>query len=239
MTNDFPADVLICGAGAAGLTLAIELARRGVSFRLIEKMEVPFPGSRGKEIQPRTQEIFEDFGILDRIVAAGGIYPPLRVYHDDGSYSETKPIEYINPTPAEPYHIPLMIPQFLTETILRERLAEMGHKVEFGLELSRFEQSTDGVVARVGSANSEESLQARFLVSADGGRSFVRGALGINFPGKTLGARGSGRCDADRIKSRCLASVQSRRHRENGTCLPASRNRSFPNPGTYFVGGRL
>jgi 2-polyprenyl-6-methoxyphenol hydroxylase-like FAD-dependent oxidoreductase len=35
-------DVLICGAGAAGLTLAIELARRGVSFRLVEKMEGPF-----------------------------------------------------------------------------------------------------------------------------------------------------------------------------------------------------
>lgn len=37
MTEKFAADVLICGAGAAGLTLAIELARRGVSFRLIEK----------------------------------------------------------------------------------------------------------------------------------------------------------------------------------------------------------
>jgi len=71
MTKEFAAQVLICGAGAAGLTLAVDLARRGVSFRLIEKMDGPFRGSRGKGIQPRTQEIFEDLGIIDRIVAAG------------------------------------------------------------------------------------------------------------------------------------------------------------------------
>jgi 2-polyprenyl-6-methoxyphenol hydroxylase-like FAD-dependent oxidoreductase len=76
MTDDFAADVLICGAGAAGLTLAIDLARRGVSFRLIDKTNDPFRGSRGKGIQPRTQEIFEDLGIIDRIVAVGGLYPP-------------------------------------------------------------------------------------------------------------------------------------------------------------------
>lgn len=88
MTNDFDADVLICGAGAAGLTLAIELARRGISFRLVEKASEPFPGSRGKGIQPRTQEVFEDLGILDKVVAAGGVYPTLRDDHGDGSFTE-------------------------------------------------------------------------------------------------------------------------------------------------------
>ena len=62
MTENDPIDVLICGAGAAGLTLALDLARRGVSFRLIEKLDDPFRGSRGKGIQPRTQEVFEDLG---------------------------------------------------------------------------------------------------------------------------------------------------------------------------------
>lgn len=62
MTRYTTTDVLICGAGVTGLTLAIELARHGVSFRLIEKRTTPFIGSRGKGIQPRTQEIFEDLG---------------------------------------------------------------------------------------------------------------------------------------------------------------------------------
>lgn len=55
MTTYTTTDVLICGAGVTGLTLAIELARHGVSFRLIEKRATPFTGSRGKGIQPRTQ----------------------------------------------------------------------------------------------------------------------------------------------------------------------------------------
>lgn len=86
MTRYTTTDVLICGAGVTGLTLAIELARHGVSFRLIEKRTTPFIGSRGKGIQPRTQEIFEDLGILNKVVAAGGLYPRLRTYRHDGSY---------------------------------------------------------------------------------------------------------------------------------------------------------
>src|SRR5689334_15588427 len=143
MTNDFAADVLICGAGAAGLTLAIELARRGVSFRLIDRMDGPFAGSRGKGIQPRTQEIFEDLGILDRIVAVGGLYPPQREYREDGSTSDSLVIEHVEPTATEPYHIPLMVPQFLTERVMRERLLELGHQVEFGCELIALEQGED------------------------------------------------------------------------------------------------
>ncbi|NTJ65528.1 FAD-dependent oxidoreductase [Agrobacterium rhizogenes] len=189
MTEQFAADVLICGAGAAGLALAIDLARRGISFRLIEKMDEPFHGSRGKGIQPRTQEIFEDLGILDRIVATGGLYPPERRYRDDGSFTESDITEHRDPTPAEPYHLPLMIPQFLTEKVMRERLLELGHRPQFGCELVGFEQDPGGVTARLKGRAGEETLRVRWLVGADGGRSFVRHALGIDFPGKTLGVR--------------------------------------------------
>lgn len=181
--------VLICGAGAAGLTLAIDLARRGVPFRLIEKMDQPFSGSRGKGIQPRTQEVFEDLGIIDRVVAAGGTYPRLREYQADGSYAERDVAERDDPTPAEPYHIALMIPQFLTERLMRERLAEFGHRVEFGCELVGFEQGEDGVTARLVGPAGEEVVHSRYLIGADGGHSFVRGALDVDFPGKTLGVR--------------------------------------------------
>lgn len=189
MTKQFTADVLISGAGAAGLTLAIDLARRGVSFRLIEKKDGPFHGSRGKGIQPRTQEIFEDLGILDRIVAAGGPYPPQREYRDDGSFIESEVVEHIDPTPTEPYHMALMIPQFQTEGVMRERLRELVQQVEFGCELTGFEQDQDGVTARLAGKKGEETIRVRYLVGADGGRSFVRHVLDIGFPGKTLGVR--------------------------------------------------
>ena len=115
MSDHFSSQVLICGAGAAGLTLAIDLARRDVAFRLIEKLDDPFRGSRGKGIQPRTQEVFEDLGIIDRVVAVGGTYPVQREYRDDGSHADSDVVELGDPTPAEPYHIPLLVPQFLTE----------------------------------------------------------------------------------------------------------------------------
>ena len=182
-------DVLICGAGAAGLTLAIDLARRGVSFRIVDQLERPFGGSRGKGIQPRTQEMFEDLGIIDRIMAAGGVYPPMREYSEDGSYVEKNMLEAPEPSPDVPYFIALMIPQFVTESVMRERLAELGHHVEFDSTLIDFEHGDGGVSARLRSPHGEEPIHARYLIGADGGRSSIRSALGIDFPGKTLGVR--------------------------------------------------
>ena len=95
-TEDFT-DVLICGAGPTGLTLAIDLARRGIRFRLIDQLDAPFNGSRGKGIQPRTLEVFEDLGVVDRIIALGGPYPRLRAYRDDGTFAVTDVAENVHP----------------------------------------------------------------------------------------------------------------------------------------------
>jgi 2-polyprenyl-6-methoxyphenol hydroxylase-like FAD-dependent oxidoreductase len=184
-----PMEVLICGAGAAGLTLAIDLARRGVSFRLIDRLAVPFPGSRGKGIQPRTQEVFEDLGVVDRIAAVGGYYPPQRTYRADGSHDEAQSFVIEPPTAAEPYRTPLLVPQFRTEAVMRERLVEFGHGPEYGRELKAFEQDADGVTARVCGPDGSETIRCRYLVGGDGGRSLIRQALQLGFPGKTLGVR--------------------------------------------------
>lgn len=189
MTVGYDVDVLICGAGASGLTMALELARRGISFQLIEKLHDPFRGSRGKGIQPRTQEILEDLGILDKVVAVGGVYPKQREYRDDGSFVDSEVVEDVGRSHSEPYHIPLMVPQFLTERIMRDRLAELGKYPEFGRELLAFDEAKGVVTARIAGTNDESTVRARYLVGADGGRSFVRQALGIGFPGKTLGVR--------------------------------------------------
>jgi len=181
-------DVIICGSGPAGLTLAIDLARRDVDFLLIDKAAHPFIGSRGKGIQPRSQEVFEDLGVLDRIVAAGGEFPLQRTYTDAGPVDKAV-VDLPGPTPAEPYQIPLMVPQFLTERVLRDRLAELGHAPIYAHELVGIEQDADSVTARIETPSGHRIVQARYLVGADGGSSFVRRAMGIDFPGKTLGVR--------------------------------------------------
>lgn len=189
MQSNFAVDVLICGAGAAGLTLAIDLARRGISFRLIEKRVVPFPGSRGKAIQPRTIEVFEDLGIVDRVWACGGPYPPQREYLLDGSFTQSDVMEHGEVTPAEPYPAPIMVAQFLTEGVMCDRLAELGAAVEFGCALAGFDQDDDGITVRLIDGSGEHGLRVRYMVGADGGRSFVRQRLGVEFPGKALGVR--------------------------------------------------
>jgi 2-polyprenyl-6-methoxyphenol hydroxylase-like FAD-dependent oxidoreductase len=189
MCQDYSTDVLICGAGAAGLTLAIDLARRGVAFRLIDKIDAPFQGARGKAIQPRSQEVFEDLGIVDRVVAAGGPYPPQRVYRDDGSYQEAPIMEHRDPTPDQPYAIAIMVPQFLTEAAMRERLVELGQRPQYGTELEGFVQDADGVSASIRSPEGVTSFRVRYLVGADGGGSLVRRGLDIGFPGRSLEIR--------------------------------------------------
>jgi 2-polyprenyl-6-methoxyphenol hydroxylase-like FAD-dependent oxidoreductase len=89
----------------------------------------------------------------------------------------------------EPYSTPLMVAQFRTEGVMRERLAELGHAPPFGCALVGVKQDVDGVIARIAETGGEVVLRARYLVGCDGGRSFVRHALDIGFPGETLGVR--------------------------------------------------
>lgn len=183
-------DVLIVGAGAAGLTLAVELARRGVDFRLVDKAEGPFEGSRGKGIQPRSQEVFEAMGVLHHLLALGAApYPVIRTYDAEGGHSDQPLDEARAPTIAEPFAGPLMLPQMLTERALRTRLAELGAAPRYGCALIDFMDEGELVTARLQTPEGLQSVRARWLIGADGGRSTVRRALGIDFPGQTLPIR--------------------------------------------------
>src|SRR5271154_4742261 len=75
MINEAQTKVLIVGAGPTGLTLACDLARRGIPFRLGDAAPAPFQGSRAKGLQPRTLEVFEDLGILELVLQCGSNYP--------------------------------------------------------------------------------------------------------------------------------------------------------------------
>jgi 2-polyprenyl-6-methoxyphenol hydroxylase-like FAD-dependent oxidoreductase len=169
--------VLIVGAGPTGLTLACDLARRDV--RIIEKEQSR--GSRGKGLQPRTLEIFDDLGVIDAVTAIATPYPPLRSYADGKVVWEGRMHEPKAPTSDVPYPNVLMLPQWRTEEILRARLADLGGRVEEG-ELLDFAQDDDGVTAELAGG---ARIRAAYLVGADGGRSLVRKRLGIGFAGET------------------------------------------------------
>jgi 2-polyprenyl-6-methoxyphenol hydroxylase-like FAD-dependent oxidoreductase len=175
--------VLIVGAGPTGLTLALDLLRRKIHCRLIEASETPFAGSRGKGIQPRTLEIFDDLGIIEPILATGGLYPRLRIHLGPlsirgGSLGSSKP-----PTVSTPYPNLWMVPQSCTEAFLRERLDALGCRVEFDTAIVNFRQDQDGVDATLSTG---ETVRVDFLIGCDGGHSTVRRALGLKLEGETI-----------------------------------------------------
>ncbi|MGW1612709.1 FAD-dependent oxidoreductase [Streptomyces sp. NPDC002285] len=176
-------DVLIVGAGPTGLALGIDLARRGVDALVVERAERLFPGSRGKGIQPRTMEVFDDLGVLDAIRAVGGGYPVGMIWQEGRRIGEHQMFDAAEVTEDSPYNEPWMVPQWRTQEILFARLAELGAEVAFDREVVGIAQDEDGVTALF---TSGESVRARYVVAADGGRSAVRRALGIGMTGETV-----------------------------------------------------
>ncbi|WP_328480088.1 FAD-dependent monooxygenase [Streptomyces sp. NBC_00377] len=177
-------DVLIVGAGPTGLALGIDLARRGVRALVAERGEGLTPGSRGKGLQPRTLEVYEDLGVLDRILAAGGPYPVGLIWTDGkeaGEHTMFDPAE--DGEEGSRFTVPWMIPQWRNQEILLARLTELGGTVAFGREVVRLDQDGDGVTAHFASGG---PVRARYAVAADGGRSAVRRALGIAMAGETV-----------------------------------------------------
>src|ERR1700761_3166642 len=177
-------DVLIVGAGPTGLTLACELARRGVAHRLVDLAPQPFAGSRAKGTQPRTLEVFDHLGIADEVAAAGLAELPYRQYAEGGHRDVPRP--GLGARPDVPWPSPLIIPQWRVEQALRGRLESLGGRVEYATLLTAAAQGADGVRATLASGGRETVVDVPWLLGCDGGRSTVRHAMAVRFIGETL-----------------------------------------------------
>jgi 2-polyprenyl-6-methoxyphenol hydroxylase-like FAD-dependent oxidoreductase len=183
--NSGDVDVLIVGAGPTGLTLACDLARREVNFRLVDKASSYFNGSRGKGLQPRTLEVMDDLGVVDRIVSLGEFHIPFRGYDGTTLIGEKDPHQERHATSSTPYASPLILPQWRVEETLRGLLERRGGVVELSTALTSLEQDEGGVRATLQTNRGDEEIRCRYLVAADGGRSFVRKSLAVPFEGET------------------------------------------------------
>jgi len=184
MTDTQITDVLVVGAGPVGLTLAIDLARRGITCRIIEQAPTYQIGTRGRGISLRSQEVFEDLGVLEALSHYDESIGPGRIYDHDKLVNESNPASLFPPVPP-PYRPIFMLNQQHTEAVLRERLASYGLNVELNCQLVGFIQDAERVVAKVAHAGQSEEIQARYLVGCDGGHSTVRKCAGISFLGET------------------------------------------------------
>ena len=178
-------DVLIVGAGPTGLTLVCELLVRGVSCRIIDKAASPATTSRALGLQPRTLELFDAMGIVDRVLATGGPVIDANLYAGDRLLLTLSTAGLRNL--ATPYPRLWITPQASVERPLIERLLELGGPVERSRELVGFRQMGSRVIATVRHGDSEEAeeIHASWLIGCDGAHSRVRKALGVSFEGST------------------------------------------------------
>jgi len=116
-------DVVVVGAGPTGLTLACDLARRGVAVRIVDRAQEFAGGSRGKGLSPRSLEVLDDLAVIDRVLASGITHLPHRKYQGAEVIAEVDPEAGLVRTPDIPYPTGLMIPQWRVEQILRDSLS--------------------------------------------------------------------------------------------------------------------
>ena len=188
-------DVLVVGAGPAGLTTAAGLARAGIRVLVVEKHSGTsiFPKAAG--VRPRTMEILRSWGLDQRVYSAGqdvrlelGISPVLAAPVVAVESLGAPVAQYVATMSPSSF---AFVPQDHLEPVLLEHVPDRGGFVRFRTELVGFEVDGDGVRAtlrpRSGSAV-EYDVRARYLVGADGPRSTIRRALGIEL--ESLGSEG-------------------------------------------------
>lgn len=188
-------EVLVVGAGPAGLTLAIDLAQRGVACHVVEAAEERGVNPRCNTTSARSMEIFRRLGIADDIRRAGlpEDYPTSIQYRTTLTGEEIFRLDLPAardvldgagkdgwPTP-EPQH---RISQLFLEPILEQHASGLpGLTLERGTRLVEFRQYDDHVEAVVETAGVRRTLHCGYVVGCDGAHSTVRRQLGIRYEG--------------------------------------------------------
>ncbi|MGV0837467.1 FAD-dependent oxidoreductase [Mycolicibacterium thermoresistibile] len=176
------ADVVVVGAGPVGLAVACGLLAHGVNVRVIDKASAPATTSRANFVHARGSEVLDRLGALGdlpersvramKITTYLGGEPVMRMHFGDPGMQTAAP--------------PMVISQAEVEAVLRDRLVELGGRVEWDTPLVGLRQDRSAVTAQVSGGT---ELRSPWLIGCDGTGSTTRRLAGIGFPGVRLSER--------------------------------------------------
>jgi 2-polyprenyl-6-methoxyphenol hydroxylase-like FAD-dependent oxidoreductase len=178
-------EVLVIGAGPAGLFSACELLRHGVRPRVVDRRLAPHDEARGTALQPAVLEMLDRGDLIEPFLRAG-----VRIRH----------IQLLGPGLREivsqhfadagcVYEFQCSLPQWRTEAILREHLASLGLEVEFGTEVTSIEDDPDGMRVTLDAGGRTAAVTAAYVLGAGGGHSVTRHSMQEHLTGATYDGR--------------------------------------------------
>lgn len=173
-------DVLVVGAGPAGLATAVAARRHGARVLLVERRPGLSPYPRATGVSTRTVEILRTWGLEEAVRAGALDAEPLMAIRRSLAEPplQTVPLGYPTAEQARPVSptAPLCCPQDHVERVLLGHLRELDVPVRFGCALTGLDHDATGVR---GTLSDGTVVGTRFLVGADGAHSPVRRMLGI------------------------------------------------------------
>jgi 2-polyprenyl-6-methoxyphenol hydroxylase-like FAD-dependent oxidoreductase len=200
MTRSMQTSVVVVGGGPVGLTLAMDLARRGVESVVLERRSAGEPPSvKCNHVSSRSMETFRRLGFADEVRAAGlpddyphdvvlrtratgyelmRVHIPCRLTR----FTDTSGPDGWWPTPEPPHRINQI---YLEPILFRNAAASSGVTILNRTEFEGFDQDDDGVTARAVDLVTGEAIAVRadYLVGCEGARSLVRRAIGAKLQG--------------------------------------------------------